>query len=149
MCSLTGTQTQDPWNTVPWLYRLSQPATYTSSPLNSKQFWIMTYSPAILEFVLEFQSYRARWLKFWAIFTHSPTLGAKCHMVRKMCSLTRFQPGTLWTSYRGKVQYIRRHRLFIVTGMSDKPDLLLYCSPAYTSSPLNNEQFWTMTPISN
>jgi hypothetical protein len=42
MCSLSETQTQDPRNTVPRLYWPSSPAVYTSSPLNSEQFWTVT-----------------------------------------------------------------------------------------------------------
>jgi hypothetical protein len=54
MCSLTRTQTRNPGITVPWLYGLSYPTAYTSSPLNSEQFWTVTYSLAILKFVLDF-----------------------------------------------------------------------------------------------
>jgi hypothetical protein len=79
----------------------------------------VTYSHAIFKFVLEFRRVKEQ-CKFWATFSHGPTLGAKCHRVSKMCSLT----GT-------------RNRILGLFRLS--------YPAAYTSSPLNSEQFWTVT----
>lgn len=72
MCSLPGIRSQDLLLTILLPYRLSYPAAYTSSPLNSEHFWTVTYSPAILKFILEFSLiHRAMWNKLKAMKSRS------------------------------------------------------------------------------
>jgi hypothetical protein len=97
------------------------------SPLISEQFWTVTYSPAILEFVLEFHRVTEQCKVNSELISHGPTLGAKCHWVRKICSLT----GTRTLNPQNTVSRLYR----------------LSYPAAYTISPLIREQFWTMTSV--
>lgn len=109
MCSLARTRTWDPQNTVLRLYRLSCLASYTLSPLNSEEFWTMTYSPTILKFVLKFHRLAEQCelnSELYAIT--APPCAPNFTGWEKCATWLGLEPGTLGIPYRSSTDWAVR-----------------------------------------